>query len=119
MRILKELRERKGVYQKDVADHIGVARTTYTKYETTDCEPSYELTVKLAKYFNVSTDYLLGCTPPGLSDDEQQLLDNYRRLTSQGKEYLLQQMSMAIAVYSNAKSAASPDLEAQQIIKEA
>ena len=63
----------------------------------------------------MSTDYLLGHNTSGLDDDEQQLLDNYRKLTPQGKEYLLQQMSMATAVYSNAKSAASPDLEAQQI----
>lgn len=60
MHKLRELREAKGLYQKDVAAAIGVDRTTYVKYERGTSEPSYNILSKLAEYFNVSVDYLLG-----------------------------------------------------------
>lgn len=60
MNNLKKLREKKGVYQKDVAAYLGVERTTYVKYENGDSEPSFEMLGKLADYFDVSIDYLLG-----------------------------------------------------------
>ena len=42
MNILRELRTKKGVYQKDVAKYLGVDRTTYVKYERGDSEPSID-----------------------------------------------------------------------------
>lgn len=57
---LKELRISKKIYQKDIADYLGVDRTTYSKYETGDSDPSSEMLSKLADFFDVSTDYLLG-----------------------------------------------------------
>ena len=60
MERLKNLRIKKGLYQKDVAAVLGVDRTTYVKYENGDSEPSYDVLSKLADLFNVSVDYLLG-----------------------------------------------------------
>ena len=60
MNNLRELRTKKGVYQKDVASYLGVGRTTYVKYERGDTEPSFETLCKLADYFNVSVDEILG-----------------------------------------------------------
>lgn len=60
MNNLRELRTKKGVYQKDVASYLGVERTTYVKYERGDTEPSFETLCKLADYFNVSVDEILG-----------------------------------------------------------
>ena len=54
MNNLRELRTKKGVYQKDVASYLGVERTTYVKYERGDSEPSFETLCKLADYFDVS-----------------------------------------------------------------
>jgi repressor LexA len=55
---LKELREEKGLSQADCAKAIGIDRTTYAKYENGG---SVKRNVeKLAAYFNVTTDYLLG-----------------------------------------------------------
>ena len=55
---LKELREKKGLSQADCAKAIGIDRTTYAKYENGG---SVKRNVeKLAAYFNVTTDYLLG-----------------------------------------------------------
>ena len=60
MNTLKQLRQNKGVLQKDVANYLGVDRTTYVKYERGDSEPNHDILLKLADYFNVSIDYLLG-----------------------------------------------------------
>lgn len=62
MEHLKELRKEKGLLQRDVADFLGVDRTTYVKYETGANEPDIEVIKKLADFFGVSTDYLLGKT---------------------------------------------------------
>lgn len=57
---LKELREARGMSQADCARAIGLDRTTYVKYENGG---SIRRNVeKLARFFNVSTDYLLGRT---------------------------------------------------------
>jgi len=64
---IKYLRER--LKEKDskytqgyVADIIGVARSTYTAYENGTKQPPMETVNKLADFFNVSVDYLLGRT---------------------------------------------------------
>ncbi len=59
---LKELRERFGVYQKDLAKLLNVERAAYTQYETEyNTIPLIHLNT-LANYFNVSIDYLLMLT---------------------------------------------------------
>jgi len=59
---IKQLRKAKGVTQKAVAEQIGILEQSYQKYEYGKHEPNHEITVKLADYFDVSTDYLLGRT---------------------------------------------------------
>lgn len=60
MNNLRKLREKKGVYQRDVAEYLGVERTTYVKYERGDSEPNFEMLRRLADYFSVSIDTILG-----------------------------------------------------------
>ncbi len=59
---LRELRLARGKTQKDMAEYLGIDRTTYVKYETGSSEPNIEAINKLADYFSVTTDYLLGKT---------------------------------------------------------
>ncbi|CAM5204256.1 MULTISPECIES: helix-turn-helix domain-containing protein [Bacillus subtilis group] len=56
---LTMLRKSKNLLQKEVADKIGVARTTYASYEQGKREPDIETINKIADFFDVSTDYLL------------------------------------------------------------
>jgi transcriptional regulator with XRE-family HTH domain len=58
---LRSLREETGLSQRQLADKLGVERTRYNKWEN-GYEPSYEVLVKIADYFCVSIDYLLGRT---------------------------------------------------------
>jgi len=73
---LKSLRIEKKLTQKQVADRIGLAISAVSSYESGSRYPSYDVLVRLAHIFHVSTDYLLGMTDKrnvdvtGLSDDE-------------------------------------------------
>ena len=57
---IKELRIDKGVPQKEVAKFLGVVESCYANYEQGRSEPNLDMLIKLAKYFGVRTDYLLG-----------------------------------------------------------
>lgn len=59
-KIIKQLREEKNITQADLAKAVGVTTSSIGMYETEARKPSYEIVVKLANYFNVTTDYLLG-----------------------------------------------------------
>jgi transcriptional regulator with XRE-family HTH domain len=59
MKRLAELRNLAGVAQQDIAEYLGVARGTYSRYETGEREPDVDTIIRLADYFNVSIDYLL------------------------------------------------------------
>lgn len=59
---LRDLREDHDLKQKDLAKILGVSDRTIGMYEQERREPSLELLVKIADYFDVSLDYLLGRT---------------------------------------------------------
>lgn len=48
--------------QQEIADFLGITRPTYSRYENGEREPDYETLKKIADYFDVTTDYLLGRT---------------------------------------------------------
>ena len=57
---LKWAREQKGLSQKDVAEKIGVAKSTYSLYESGNREPNVQTIKKIADVLGVSADELLG-----------------------------------------------------------
>mgnify|MGYP000908156332 CR=1 FL=1 len=59
-KILRTLREEKNVSQQAMADYLQISRQAYNYYELGRREPSYDTLKSLAKYFGVTTDYLLG-----------------------------------------------------------
>lgn len=59
---IKQLREEKGLNQVEFAKLISISNTTLSQYETGQRIPSDDIKIKIADYFNVSTDYLLGRT---------------------------------------------------------
>lgn len=58
--IFYELCKKKGVSCKKAAEEIGLSNSITTKWKKTGATPSGETLDKVAAYFNVSTDYLLG-----------------------------------------------------------
>ncbi|MDE7244129.1 MAG: helix-turn-helix transcriptional regulator [Oscillospiraceae bacterium] len=57
---LTGLRKERGLAQIDIAGHLGMSRSGIQGYETEDKEPSYAVLCRIADYFDVSVDYLLG-----------------------------------------------------------
>jgi transcriptional regulator with XRE-family HTH domain len=57
---LRNARMKKGYSQKEVAENIGVAKSTYSLYESGNREPSVQTIKKLADLLSVSADDLLG-----------------------------------------------------------
>ena len=59
---LKDLREDCDLTQKEIAEFLGMSQTGYSKYETGENDIPTIILIKLADYYNTSTDYLLGRT---------------------------------------------------------
>ncbi len=59
---VKELRLENNLTQKELADNFGFNRSTISDWETRGREPSYDLLIDVANFFDVSLDYLLGRT---------------------------------------------------------
>lgn len=57
---LKSLREDKDLKQSDVAKLLNVSQVSYGRYELGLSEPSIDSLIKLADFYNVSLDYLVG-----------------------------------------------------------
>lgn len=72
---LKEQRIHKKLRQEDVAAKIGIARTTYAMYEQNKREPDNETLQKLADFFDVRIDYLLGRVDDPFSFDKRENQD--------------------------------------------
>lgn len=58
---LRMLRKEKGLNAKDAAEQMGISYQNYRKYET-KIYPSHETTVKIADFYGVTVDYLMGRT---------------------------------------------------------
>ena len=74
---LKIARERKGISQKEMAEQIGVAKSTYSLYESGNREPNVQTIKKIADVLNVTADELLG-----LEDEPQTIAAHF-----DGSEY--------------------------------
>ena len=59
MNRLKELREDKDIYQKDIAKYLNMDQSNYSKYELEKINIPVIILKKLADYYDTSIDYLL------------------------------------------------------------
>jgi len=59
---IRKLRIDNGYTQKQVAEHLGISQNTYSQYEIGVINYPVDAVVKLADFYQVSTDYLLGRT---------------------------------------------------------
>lgn len=95
MQNLKTLREERSISQQALADHIGVDRTSIGKYEKHGVLPSKEVLFKIADYFGVSIDFILGYDSKHnsnymlVSNAHRQLLNLYRNANKQAQETAL------------------------------
>ncbi|MDE7267319.1 MAG: helix-turn-helix domain-containing protein [Lachnospiraceae bacterium] len=60
---IRNLREDNDKKQQELADYLNVKQTTYSKYELGKINIPIEVFIKLADYYDVSIDYIVGRTP--------------------------------------------------------
>ena len=94
MENLRILREKQNKNQVNLAVNIGAAQEMISSYESGRTFPTAKNLIKLAKYLNTSTDYLLELTndptpyktlKSDLTDKEKEILSNYNSLSNQNK----------------------------------
>ncbi len=90
---IKELRKEKKQTQIEIAKKLGVSQQVFANYENEINYPDPKMLIKIADYFDVTVDYLIGRTDdfgvikqtPGLSLDEADLVENYRKCDNIGR----------------------------------
>lgn len=86
---LSALRKQKGLSQYELADRLGYSRGQIANYEQGKREPDYETLRKIADFFDVTTDYLLGRTDIRTLNEEDDSLAKINKLI---KEYGIEQI---------------------------
>jgi len=59
---IRDLREDRDLTQKEIAEYLHIKQNTYSQYESGKRQIPIELLILLAKYYDTSTDYILGLT---------------------------------------------------------
>lgn len=99
--IIRELRKEMDCTQNQLADTLGVTQDSISLWENDKRIPDTHYIVAMAKFFDVTTDYLLGLTDeyknvrfneergaPSLTFDENRLLKQYRAMSDKEKALL-------------------------------
>lgn len=100
---LNELRQEKNLSQAQLAKFLGYTQSNISEWEKGSVEPKATALLAIAKFFEVTTDYLLGLeddfgarvptaptAPMGdvYSPKERKIIENYRKLNASGKELI-------------------------------
>lgn len=105
MNVLKELRAENNVTQKQLAEAINTNIKSIVRWESGQIEPSAYYIAKLAKFFHVSADYLLGLEDDlgqksyvnireTLSSEELKVIAAYRNLSSSSRDMILRMLNI-------------------------
>lgn len=94
MNRLRELRRRTGLTQVDLANELNISQSALSTYETGRINIDNDTLVKMARYFNVSVDELLGIDNPtseteSLSEIDYALTGEIRALSEAEKQDVL------------------------------
>ena len=96
MKRLKELRKFKGFTLNELSQELGISPQVLSRYELEQHEADYKSTFKIAKFFDVSIEYLLGFSDlffpqsahSEYTDEEWQLIEDFRKLNHYKQELI-------------------------------
>jgi transcriptional regulator with XRE-family HTH domain len=99
-----QLCQRDGISPSKAASLIGFNRSSVSMWKAQGYTPRREILVKIANYFNVSVDYLLGeedkekktTENDGLSEEEKALLDLFNRVPAYSRPMILEMIRAAV-----------------------
>lgn len=82
---LRLLRVQRNLSQAEMAEILGMKLRTYASYENNEREPSSAVLIKIADYFNVSSDFLIGYKMKGIDKQKvtEELIGKLEDLTAQ------------------------------------
>lgn len=80
---LTQLRKKKDLKRQQVADDLGITRASLEFYEKGKRKPDIEMTARIAKYFQVSADYLLGLSKTPSTDKDIKGVCDYTGLSKE------------------------------------
>ena len=87
---LKALRKIEKKTQKEIAKLLNVAESTYNGYELETSEPNIQTLIKLADYYNVTLDYLVGRPFSNdfgfMTDIEKDLVNMFRQMSKDNQK---------------------------------
>lgn len=110
---LKALRKGRGITQAQFSENFNISRGTIGMWETGRREPDFETAIRIADYFHVSVDYLIGRdekekpTPEaggGLNEADLRLVALHRSLNREGQEQLFDYANYLISTGKYIKS---------------
>ena len=97
--------EQQGISKNKLLTDLKLSKNSFVNWEERKTIPGGDTLLKIAEYFNCSVDYLLG-RDEVTSDNyivsdkyEKMVIDQFRTLSDQGKEYILQTLAMAVNQY--------------------
>lgn len=97
-KVLKQRRSELGMTLKDVAEKMGVSEATVQRWESGNMSIRYERVIELAEVLNVSPQMFYGWgmkEQVELTSDERMIIEAYRGLSDEGKDYVRKTIKMA------------------------
>ena len=94
---IRDIRKQNGVTMKELGKAVGVGESTISMYENGKRQPDNSMLLKIADYFNVSVDYLLGrdeqqkmptVEDDGLSDRQRAFMESVRSMSPEDLDLL-------------------------------
>ena len=128
---LKKLRSDAGLTSEELCAKIGIKGGSYRNYERNDRKPDYETLIKLANFYGVSTDYILGRTNTlknpldefaqreHLKTLEKLFMQKYLNLTSDQRDKVLDFLREIVADEASAAAAAAEARNNMEIVRTA
>ena len=116
MNTIKKLRQEKALTQAELADIFSLDQTTVSKWELGKALPDSQMLIRLAQFFDVSTDFLLGISTfyypdrikethnnSSYSNEEQALIESYRKLPDDLQERARMYMQKLVELIADEK----------------
>ena len=110
---LKELRKSQNLTLKELALKLEISYQALSNYENSNRQPDYDTLIRIADFFNVSVDYLLGHTADkkqlsgsSLTEKETRLLEAFNGLIPPMQDYILDMVEKLVAQPQNANKRA-------------
>ena len=105
MNILKELRMERGLTQVQFAQAIGTSQKNISRWELGETEPSAHYLKKIAEFYEITTDYILGVEDDlgqntystanhAVTPEELRIINAYRVLSSTNKQMILRMLNI-------------------------